>query len=333
MPISFTGEDFKLKTTSHNDAMVIKALIAGWTVGKVLVDTGSSAEILFANAFREMNIDMNTLDPVDIPLLGFGGKPVKALGKIALPVSFGDHDNARIEHITFDMVEMHYPYNAILSRSFITKMDATIRQLYLCMKIPALKGVITVYGDQQMARNIERGVAPGQKNVHHLASSNEAESSAKQKTHNEPKWDKEKIKISADGETKRVLLDGYIADRFVTIGANLDPEEEHNLIECLNKNKDIFAWSADFTDLNKACPKDDYPLERIDKVVDDAANSEMLSLLDLFSRYHQIRIKKEDEGKTSSVTPFGMFCFVRMPEGLKNAGQTFSRMTATVLDN
>ncbi|XP_072146442.1 uncharacterized protein [Setaria viridis] len=127
MPITFTEEDFNLKTTSHNDAMVIKALIAGWTVGKVLVDTGSSVDILFANAFREMNIDMNTLDPRDVPLLGFGGKPVKALGKIALLVSFRDRDNARTEHITFDVVEMHYPYNAILSRGFITKMDTTIR--------------------------------------------------------------------------------------------------------------------------------------------------------------------------------------------------------------
>ncbi|XP_072148523.1 uncharacterized protein [Setaria viridis] len=147
MPITFTGEDFKLKTTSHNDAMVIKALVAGCSVGKVLVDMGSSADILFANAFREMNIDMNTLDPADIPLLGFGGKSVKALGKIALLISFGDRDNARKEHITFDVVEMHYPYNAILGRGFITKMDATIRQLYLCMKILAHKGVMTVYGD------------------------------------------------------------------------------------------------------------------------------------------------------------------------------------------
>ena len=74
-----------------------------------------------------MNIDMNTLDPADIPLLGFGGKLVKALGKIALLVSFGDRDNARTEHINFDVVEMHYSYNAILGRGFITKMDATIR--------------------------------------------------------------------------------------------------------------------------------------------------------------------------------------------------------------
>jgi hypothetical protein len=76
---------------------------------------------------------------------------------------------------------------------------------------------------------------------------------------------------------------------------------------------------VDFTDLNKACKKDDFPLERVDKIVDDAANSETLSLLDMFSGYHQIRVRKEDEEKTSFITPFGTFCFVRMPEGLKNA--------------
>ena len=59
----------------------------------------------------------------------------------------------------------------------------------------------------------------------------------------------------------------------------------------------------DFTDSNKACKKDDYPLERVDKVVDDVANSEMLSLFDMFSGYHQIRVRKEDEEKTSFITP------------------------------
>jgi hypothetical protein len=81
--------------------------------------------------------------------------------------------------------------------------------------------------------------------------------------------------------------------------------------------------------LNKACKKDDFPLERVDKIVDDAANSEMISLLDMFSGYHQIRVR-EDKKKTSFITPFGTFCFVRMPEGLKNAGCTFSRMIAIV---
>jgi hypothetical protein len=59
-------------------------------------------------------------------------------------------------------------------------------------------------------------------------------------------------------------------------------------------------------------------------------NAAIMSLLDCFSRYHQCWMAKEDEEKTSFITPFGTFCFVRMPEGLKNAGSTFTRMTGTV---
>jgi hypothetical protein len=87
----------------------------------------------------------------------------------------------------------------------------------------------------------------------------------------------------------------------------------------------------DFTDLNKACPKGEFPLPRIDSLVDAAASSELMSLLDCYSGYHQIWMKKEDELKTSFITPSGTYCYLRMPEGLKNAGGSFSRMTAKVL--
>jgi hypothetical protein len=99
----------------------------------------------------------------------------------------------------------------------------------------------------------------------------------------------------------------------------------------MKKKNEKWRMCVDFTDLNKACKKDDFPLERVDKIVDDATNSEMLSLLDMFLGYHQIRVWREDEEKPSFVTPFGTFCWIRMPEGLKNAGCTFSRMITIVL--
>jgi hypothetical protein len=86
-----------------------------------------------------------------------------------------------------------------------------------------------------------------------------------------------------------------------------------------------------FTDLNKACPKDEFPLPRIDSLVDAVASSGLMSLMDCYSGYHQIWMRKEDEPKTSFITPNGTYCYLRMPEGLKNAGGSFSRMAAKVL--
>jgi hypothetical protein len=101
----------------------------------------------------------------------------------------------------------------------------------------------------------------------------------------------------------------------------------------VQKKSGKWCMCIDFTSLNKACPKDNFPLPRIDKIVDSAAGCEVMSLLDCFSGYHQIYMKEEDKASTSFITPFGTYCFIRMPEGLKNAGSTFSRLTKTVLES
>ena len=82
----------------------------------------------------------------------------------------------------------------------------------------------------------------------------------------------------------------------------------------------------DFTDLNRACPKDSYPLPRIDTLVDSTARHELLSFMDTFSGYNQIRMKEEDQEKTSFVTSQGIFCYKVILFGLKNAGVTYQRL-------
>jgi hypothetical protein len=178
------------------------------------------------------------LHPPEYLLQSFGGKPIKLVGKISLPVSFRDLDNARTETLIFDVVDIYHPYLVIFSRGFMNKFDAVIRHQFLCMNIPAPKGAITVFGDQQEARNIEKGHTPSQANVYQLKIAEE-----RREPHEEAKRDKEKIKIAADGESKKVYLDD-MPDRAVTIEAYLNPEEEKELVQFLNKNKDVFAWSA-----------------------------------------------------------------------------------------
>ena len=83
---------------------------------------------------------------------------------------------------------------------------------------------------------------------------------------------------------------------------------------------------VDFTDLNKACPKDSYPLPRIDTLVDSSARNQLLSLMDAFSGYNQIKMEEVDQEKTSFVTSQGLFCYKVMPFGLKNARATYQRL-------
>jgi hypothetical protein len=88
---------------------------------------------------------------------------------------------------------------------------------------------------------------------------------------------------------------------------------------------------VDFTILNKACPKDPYPLPRIDQIVNSTAGCDLLCFLDAFSGYHQIKMVREDEEKTAFITPCGVYYYICMPFGLKNAGATFQRLMCKAL--
>ena len=81
----------------------------------------------------------------------------------------------------------------------------------------------------------------------------------------------------------------------------------------------------DYRNLNVACPKDDFPLPHIDLLVDNTARFEMPSFMDGFSGYNQIKLAEEYQEKTSFITPWGTYCYVVMPFGLKNAGATYQR--------
>jgi hypothetical protein len=128
---------------------------------------------------------------------------------------------------------------------------------------------------------------------------------------------------AARAKCQRLLDAGFI--REVTY-----PEWLANVV-MVHKKSGKWRMCTDFTDLNKYCPKDDFPLVKIDQIVNSTASCEIMALLGCFSGYHQIWLCKENEEKTSFITSFGTYCYMTMPEGLRNAGPTFCRMMKAAL--
>lgn len=103
-----------------------------------------------------------------------------------------------------------------------------------------------------------------------------------------------------------------------------------NIILTLKPNGEI-RYCKNFRDLNKAYPKDNFPLTHIDIIMDSTIGHEILSFMYTFSSYNQIRIHKEDQQKKIFTTPWGMFCWVVMPFSLKNARETYQRVMMIML--
>jgi len=91
----------------------------------------------------------------------------------------------------------------------------------------------------------------------------------------------------------------------------------------VKKESRKWRMCVDFTNLNKACPKDSYSLPSIDALVDNASGCRLFSFLDAFSGYNQIRMHPRDECKTSFMTELPCYCYKVMPFGLKNAGAAY----------
>ena len=123
-----------MHSCSRQTPMVMRYTESFWTIN------GSSADILFAEAFDKMEIPRGRLERSDTLLVE---KNIDALGKITLPVTFGDNQvGTRTEDIIFDVADIPYKCNAIMGRGTICKFLAAVHQAYLCMKIPGPKGPI-----------------------------------------------------------------------------------------------------------------------------------------------------------------------------------------------
>ncbi|KAL2248312.1 UNVERIFIED_CONTAM: Retrovirus-related Pol polyprotein from transposon [Sesamum indicum] len=284
--ITFGNKDRTNKVGSQNDPMVVKLDIANFTVHKVLVDNGSSADIILKDVLEKMGLENARLEPVRTPLVEFGGSEIAPLGTLDLPVLMGDEPRRKTLMVKFLVVDTPFAYNVILGRPALNSFRAVVCTYHLKMKFLTNAGVGEVRCDKEEARKC------------YNLSLKKGENANKRK------------RLEIVEESNRV------PDEQIQ---RIQPIEGQKIVEVIPDwlsnvvvvPKPGGKWRVciDFTDLNKACPKNPYPLPRIDVLVDSTAGYELFSMVDAYQGYHQICMAEEDQSKTSFVTERRIYCY------------------------
>ena len=153
IPITFDQSDHPTHiATPERQALVVDPVVEGTRLTKVLMDGGSGLNLLYADTLKGMGIPMSRLSTSNMSFHGvIPGKKAESLGQIALDVVFGDSKHFRKEKLTFEVVDFQSAYHAILGRPAYARFMARPCYVYLKLKMPGPKGVITVTGDRKKA--------------------------------------------------------------------------------------------------------------------------------------------------------------------------------------
>uniref|UniRef100_A0A2N9F8Q6 Reverse transcriptase domain-containing protein n=1 Tax=Fagus sylvatica TaxID=28930 RepID=A0A2N9F8Q6_FAGSY len=285
--VSFSDEDLADVQMLHNDPLVITLRFGNYDVQRVLVDQGSFAEIMYKGLYEKLGLKEADLANFTTPVFGF----TAVTEEIA-----AEKDP---EKVYFDPSEPEFYFLIETNLSFGDRQ----KLITLLMEFREVFAW-SVYEAP--------GVSPDLA-CHLLNISIEAKPVSQKRRKLAP----ERADIVAK-EVERLLEANAIRSVQYPIWLS-------NTVVVKKKNG---KWRVcvDFTDLNKACPKDPFPLPRIDQLVDSASGHERMSFLGAFQGYHQIPMAHSDQEKTAFITPKGIYCYRVMPFGLKNAGATYQRM-------
>ncbi|KAL0313454.1 UNVERIFIED_CONTAM: Transposon Ty3-G Gag-Pol polyprotein [Sesamum radiatum] len=276
-----------------------------------------------------------SLENVNTSLYGFAGEVVHPRGMILLPLTMGPGTTWKTCMLKFLVVDVPSAYNVILGGPTLTAFQAVISIYHMKIKFPTPGGVGEVQGNHLQSRKCYvEAIRKGQKKnldekhqgvpsnlegidprviTHHLNIDPSAKPVKQKKRHFGPEKDK-----IIQAEVDKLMAAGHIEEiQF--------PEWLSNVV-LVPKLGGKWRMCIDFKDLNKVCPKDFYPLPRIDQLVDSTSNCELLSMMDASQGYHQIMLALEDRKKVSFITSSGTFCYVAMSFGLKNVGATYQRL-------
>ncbi|CAL8112764.1 unnamed protein product [Prunus armeniaca] len=202
--------------------MIIRAEIADYDVGRVLIDTGSWVNVIFADAFKGLGIADSMVNRQITPLLSFSGDLVQPVGSISLPIAFGVAPRKTMTYDQFLIVDCPTAYNVIVGRTALTRVKAHLSPHMLLMKFPTRNGTGVIRGDQLSARTC---YATALKSV---ASKPPMEAMTLQGLPNsselidDPREENPTPMAQPAEELETVILNEEFPDRWVKIGTNLD---------------------------------------------------------------------------------------------------------------
>ncbi|XP_021858859.2 uncharacterized protein [Spinacia oleracea] len=140
--------------TPHDDPLVVEFKISNMRVKRILIDTGSSSDIMSLECLNRLAHDPKTMDSIHYPIIGFGGSTIHHVGVITLPVRIGDRKNGRKMDVNFLIIKDLTAYNVILGRPTLNKIKAVVVTHLMLLKFVCDDGAIgTIHGDQQQARD------------------------------------------------------------------------------------------------------------------------------------------------------------------------------------
>ena len=151
--ITFSESDLQGVQTPHDDAVVVSSTIAKYDVKRILVDNGSSTNVLFYAVFSRIDLSKYRLHEVSTLLIGFTDDSVQVEGEITLSTTIGTSPRLSTVFLTYTVVRIPSAYNAILGRPGLNALRAVVSTYHLLVRFPTKYGIGELRGDQQLAKH------------------------------------------------------------------------------------------------------------------------------------------------------------------------------------